>query len=285
MTPSGEQENVADSQSGGLVKSLRRAIAPLGRIAGRRAPRGELERFGTWTYPFDLGDGVTTPVHPPWLLESHETRTRMVFSPLDEAFAGRWQEITCLDIACNEGFFGIEVRRRGAKAVVAFDARQVNIDKAEFVKRRYGLDRIDFHVEDIAGLTPERFGTFDLTLCLGLLYHLENPMDALRRIRAVTRELCVIDTQVLRESPPVTTAWITEERLIETRDVIGIIEEPDSVWNPAASVTGMSLVVSYAALLTMLRHAGFREVTRVEPYEGCFEPYATSDRVVLLARV
>ena len=187
--------------------------------------------------------------------------------------------------SCNEGFFGLEICRRGAKAVVGFDARDVNTEKAEFVKRHFGYVRISFYVEDIGNLTPERFGTFDLTLCLGLLYHLENPMDALRRVRAVTRELCVIDTQVLRKSPPVTTAWITEDRLVETEDVIGIIEEPDAIWNPAASVTGMSLVVNRSALLTMLRHAGFREVEQVQPYPGCFQPYATFDRVVLLARV
>ena len=148
-----------------------------------------------------------------------------------------------------------------------------------------GYEAISFHQADVGELTPERFGVFDLTLCLGLLYHLENPMDALRRIRAVTTELCVIDTQVLRVSAPATTAWITEDRLIETEDVIGIIEEPDATWNPAASVTGISLVMNYSAMLKMLQHAGFKDIERVEPFEGCFQPYATFDRVVLLARV
>lgn len=79
-----------------------------------------------------------------------------------------------------------------------------------------------------------------------------------------------------------TTAGATEERLIETEAVIGIIEEPDAMWNPTASTTGMSLVVSYSALLTMLRHAGFQEVERVEPFDGCLQPFATFDRVALL---
>ncbi len=268
--------------------ALGRLLEPLRWLA--RPPRGgglrgELKRFGTWTYPFHLADGVVTPVHKPWLLESHETRARMVFSRLDEIYAGRWQDVTCLDVACNEGFFGMDVCRRGAKAVVGFDARSVNIEKAEFVKQHLGYHNIQFRVEDVSNLSVERFGTFDLTLCLGLLYHLESPMDVLRRVRAVTNELCVIDTQVLRRSAPVTTAWITEDRLIETEDVIGIVEEPDAVWNPEASTTGMSLVVSHSALLTMLRHAGFRNVEQVDPYPGCFQPYATQDRVVLLAWV
>ncbi len=45
------------------------------------------------------------------------------------------------------------------------------------------------------------------------------------------------------------------------------------------------MVMNYSALLKMLQHAGFKEIERVEPFEGCFQPYATFDRVVLLARV
>lgn len=264
---------------------MRRAVGPVRRLAGLGGLRDELTGFGTWSYPFELAKGVVTPLHQEWLAPCHETRNRMTFARLDEVYAGRWHEVTCLDVACNEGFFGMEVCRRGAKAVVGFDARQVNIEKAEFVKQHLGYDRITFHIEDVGNLSPEGFGAFDLTLCLGLLYHLENPMDALRRVRAVTRELCVIDTQVVRKSAPVTTAWITEDQLVETNDVIAIIAEPDAVWNPTSSVTGMSLVMSHSALLTMLRHAGFREVEQVAPYEGCFQPYATEDRVVLLAWV
>jgi len=247
--------------------------------------RAEVERFGTWTYPVELPGGIVTPVHVEWLVESHETRARMVFSRLDELYRERWPEITCLDIACNEGFFALEIARRGAKRVVGFDARDVNIEKAKFLKRALGRTRIEFHVESLANLTPERFGIFDLTLCLGLLYHLEDPMDALRRVRAVTGELCIIDTQVLKPAAPVTTAWITDDNLIETNNVIGVIEEADAMVNPAASVTGLSLVMNEPALLTMLRHAGFTNVETVPPFPGCFQPYASGDRLVLLAWV
>lgn len=268
-----------------LLQPVRRLVSPLRRLTSAGKLQDDISRFGTWTYPFDLGEGVVTPLHVPWLAESHETRNRMTFQRLDEIYAGRWNEVTCLDVACNEGFFGLEVCRRGAKEVVGFDARAVNIEKAEYVKARWGCDQARFHVENVDSLTPERFGTFDLTLCLGLLYHLENPMDTLRRIRAVTRQLCVIDTQVLKPAPPVTTAWITDDNLIETENVIGVIEEADARVNPAASVTGLSFVMNEAALLTMLRHAGFGEIERVAPFEGCFQPYATGDRVVLLAKV
>ena len=44
--------------------------------------------------------------------------------------------------------------------------------------------------------TRARSATFDVTLMLGLLYHVENPVGALRLARALTRRACVIETQV-----------------------------------------------------------------------------------------
>jgi len=268
-----------------LVRPVLRAMTPIGRATGRHDLRSELARFGTWTYPFQLEGDIVTPLHVDWLAQVHETRVRMIFPKLDEIFGGRWPEVTCLDVACNEGFFGFEVSRRGAKAVVGFDARPGNIEKAEFIKRHYGRENITFHVDDLSNLTADRFGVFDLTLFLGILYHLENPMDALRRVRSATRELCVVDTQVLRAGPRVTTAWITDDNLVETEDVIGIVEERDAAWNPVASVTGLSLVANQSALLTMLKAAGFRRVEQVPPHPGCFQPYASFDRIILLAWV
>lgn len=268
-----------------VTHPLKRALRPLRRLTKGGRVRSDLDRFGTWTYPFDVGDGVTTKLHTDWMAESHATRSRMTLEPLDRIYDGRWDQVRCLDVACNEGYFGMEVAKRGAKEVVAFDAREINVEKAEFIKERQSLERISFHQADVGQLSPELFGTFDLTLCLGLLYHLENPMDTIRRVRSVTTDVCVIDTQVLRKSAPATTAWITEDRLIETESVIGLIEEPDAVWNPAAGTTGLSFVMNEPAMMLMLKHAGFSDIERVEPFEGCFQPYATFDRLVLICRV
>jgi hypothetical protein len=43
-------------------------------------------------------------------------------------------------------------------------------------------------------------------------------------------------------------------------------------------------VPNRSALLTMLRHAGFTDVRQLMPYEGCFDQYATFDRVIVVAQ-
>ena len=271
--------------------SLRRLLHAGRRLIQQDTPRAstadelrrDLERFGKWTYAFELAEGVVTPLYYDWLAEAHETRFRMMFPEIDAHFDGRWDEVSCLDAGCNEGYVGFEIARRGAKAVIGFDARTQSIDKAEFVKRQLQVKNISFDVANISNLTPERYGTFDLTLFLGLLYHLEDPIGALRRLRAVTRELCVVDTQVLRDGPSVTTIAGLQE--VETNDILAVLEEPEWGESPLAGMTGSALVPNKSALFTMLRHAGFKNVRQAMPYPGCYDRYANFDRVVVFADV
>jgi hypothetical protein len=61
---------------------------------------------------------------------------------------------------------------------------------------------------DIEEARAAEIGTHDVTLMLGLLYHLENPVRALRLARAVTRRVLVIESQVV----PHLSAWSTGDR-------------------------------------------------------------------------
>jgi hypothetical protein len=47
-------------------------------------------------------------------------------------------------------------------------------------------------------LDPERMGTFDVVLCLGVLYHLDVPaaFELIERVAELTRRLAVIETQI-----------------------------------------------------------------------------------------
>ena len=45
-------------------------------------------------------------------------------------------------------------------------------------------------------LSPERVGTFDVVLFLGVLYHLPHPLLALERVASVTRDLLILETVV-----------------------------------------------------------------------------------------
>ena len=49
---------------------------------------------------------------------------------------------------------------------------------------------------DVLDLSPERVGTFDIVLFLGVLYHLRHPLLALERVASVTRDQLILETHV-----------------------------------------------------------------------------------------
>ena len=50
----------------------------------------------------------------------------------------------------------------------------------------------DFQTVDLAGI-----GQFDVVLYLGVLYHMKEPLTCLERVRAVTKEVAVIETEAV----------------------------------------------------------------------------------------
>lgn len=87
-----------------------------------------------------------------------------------------------LDIGSAEGFFSFEAERRGAEEVVS-------VEPFPDLGRRYQLAKIAMGSKatlcrtSVYDLDPRTFGTFDLVLFYGVLYHLRHPMLALERIR------------------------------------------------------------------------------------------------------
>ena len=257
---------LGDGAASGVA--MARPVPSPPRITDRDALLARVKELGGWMYRFDLGDGVTTALYDEYLESIHRTRSAMIFPRLEAMFAGRWRDIRCLDVACNEGFFAFELARRGAGQVVAFDARELNIRKAAFVRAQLGLTNVELRVDDLYSMTRERYGEFDITLCLGLLYHIEDVMGALRRLRAVTRGVLVIDTEVVRPGSRAIIDRGPAEGVVETEDVLAVVAEAGWQWNPLASVTGLSIVPNLSALRTMLQHAGFADVEVVPPPSG-----------------
>lgn len=98
--------------------------------------------------------------------------------------------VRVLDLACRTGAFAAAFHEAGAD-VIGVEGRQENLDMAHPGPRYVPGD-----VRDLLGLIDgERF---DVTLCLGILYHLD-AIDAVRLLedmRTATDGFAVIDTHV-----------------------------------------------------------------------------------------
>jgi tRNA (mo5U34)-methyltransferase len=149
-----------------------------------------------WWHSIDLGDGVVTPGH------NHQFAERAIARRIPHQLHGK----TVLDIGCWDGKHAFEAESRQAAEVLAIDSGQ----QVEFVKSKYNqeidplqgievaktilasnvnIERIDF--------TELRSEQFDVTLFLGVLYHQENPIEALRILYELTGETTIIESAVL----------------------------------------------------------------------------------------
>lgn len=102
-----------------------------------------------------------------------------------------------LDIGCGVGHLAQFFVQRGCE-VVCVDGRAENI-----AQLRQLYPGITAYVADVETQPLSDFGNFDVVFCYGLLYHLENPIAALRNIASVRPSLFLLETMVCDSHFPV----------------------------------------------------------------------------------
>ena len=222
------------------------------------------------------------------MLESiHATRASMLEGPVREALAAAGPSARALDLACCEGWFSQRLIDWGAAEVLGVDVREQSVRRAQLVSDHLGYDRgpLAFRAADVFSLSAEEIGTFDVVLCLGLLYHVEHPMGVLRLMRAVTRGLCAIESQTARVETPALIGFHARQAFEATDAVLAVHLEPDQATNQLASADGsLSFCPNLAALRLMATTAGFADVGSIRPGPEHDPDFHSGDRAVLLAR-
>lgn len=164
--------------------------------ADLEAARARLvERYGPWTaYNLDLGGGVFTMA--PGLVGASELSARRTLQLVADV-AGPLGGLRVLDLGTLEGLYAIELALQGAD-VVAVEGREANLAKAAFARDALGLTNLELVHDDLRSVSAERFGSFDVVLCLGVLYHLDAPsvFRLVTEVGRMTRRLAVVETQV-----------------------------------------------------------------------------------------
>jgi SAM-dependent methyltransferase len=169
----------------------------------------------------------------------------------------RLSESRVLDLGCNNGGFSLRLAQLGAAEVVGIEGREANL--AEGLRRRdaEGLSQVEFVNDDVRTVTRDRYGEFDVVLCLGLLYHLDVPdvFESLFRVAELCRGYALIETQVG----------------LATRETVEFDGEPYSgLWydedisRPGASLDNpRSFWLTKPSLVNLVSRAGFTSVAEV----------------------
>jgi len=233
-----------------------------------------------WFHSIDLGDGVITPGRKGGGLDYMKRE-------LDALRLPDLEGKSVLDIGAWDGFYSFQAERLGASRVVALDDYAWSVDfgaetrpaaaapvRADVPERfrdaphmwaperlpgKRGFDvahqalgsEIEAVVANFMEMELDALGTFDVVLYLGVLYHMEDPLRALRRVAAVTREMAVVETAGVR------AAGLEDRALCEFFESDELEGDPSNWWAPNAR-----------ALAGLCRAAGFRRAEVVEPLES-----------------
>jgi tRNA (mo5U34)-methyltransferase len=138
-----------------------------------------------WWHSIDLGNRVITPGAIPL----SELQANFAYLQLPADLSGK----RLLDIGCWDGFYSFEAERRGAE-VTSIDCWHPD---GFFLAHEALKSRVQFHEMSVYDLSRERFGSFDIVLFLGVLYHVRHPLLALERVCEMAHDVAVIETHVI----------------------------------------------------------------------------------------
>ena len=145
---------------------------------------------------------------------------------------------TAVDVGCGLGHFSGLLNSLGFY-VTGVDGRAENVQ--ESARRFPATQFLNINVEDAQ---IAQLGTFDLVFCFGLLYHLENPLLAIRNLRAITKSLLLVEGLIYPGDDP----------------IMGLVDETEY---EDQGLRNFAFYPTEACLIKMLYRAGYSNVYRL----------------------
>jgi SAM-dependent methyltransferase len=209
--------------------------------------QGQLEEriaeLAPWHYQIEFDGGVSTPISDPAKLNRHEQRRRYFFEALLRVTGGSLEGRRVLDVGCNAGYWASLAIEAGADFLLGVDARERQLDQARLVFEAKGIDPTRYRFEE-ANVFEHDFGeSFDVVLCLGLMYHVSKPMELFEVMAGVGAELIVVDTII---SP-------------SAESIFRVRREPVDKWLNAADMETV-FIPSRQAVIDLAAQFGFETV-------------------------
>jgi tRNA (mo5U34)-methyltransferase len=182
--------------------------------------RARADALDPWFHSIELGHGVVTNGKP---VEAQEEHWKLMD-------LGSLKGRTFIDIGGIDGWYALQAEAAGADRAAVLDHYLWYVDRVNChrwltaqrgdgtipvalhespwwdPKGKPGKRNIDFALDvlgsgvetieaDFASCDLAKIGAWDVVSCLGVLYHIEEPLTYLRRLRRITRHQLIIETE------------------------------------------------------------------------------------------
>jgi hypothetical protein len=247
----------------------------------KRKKEEVIKKYGSWTaHNINLGNGIYTIDEK---LNYDTMKLRRVLQIINDISGEKFDSLKVLDLGSFEGLYAIELGLQKTERVVGIEGRTANLKKAKFSKDTLGINNIEFFQDDVRNLSEQKYGRFDVILCLGLLYHLDTPdvFYLLEKIYKMCDRFLIIDTHIALSSDkkvdyrkiPYFGAYAKEFKK-------GLSKEKKEKLSWNALDNEKSFLFSKKSLLKFLHNTGFSSIFECHVP---FEYIKPDDRVTFLA--
>jgi len=242
----------------------------------------EIKRLAPFHHDVELPYGLST-YDPNLSIRRRETTrldslTRHAFPELLKVCGGSLKGKRVIDVACNSGGFSVEAVKNGAEHVLGFDVADRYLEQANFIKRALGMNQLEFKKMAMEDCDEQHIGMYDIAFCFGILYHLENPVFAMKKLASVTREIMLVDATVIKTPLSRNSMWkMNIPRVVETDD-----KSTTALWRTEKRC---QFKPNVRAVIDLLNVLGFSKVDIIKPRQKNLEfRYYRGKRVTFLAR-
>jgi SAM-dependent methyltransferase len=152
----------------------------------------EIDSLGPWFSVYDFGNDLKTKSARNTDSSYFKRRAERIFHVLTHLVDP--PQSTLLDVGCADGYFSFEAARQGFKSVFGVDFRPDHVARARHANRYFCMNNVNFEIGNVYDLSSTQgiLNRYDIVLFQGLLYHLENPVLAMRNIAKVTSKICFV---------------------------------------------------------------------------------------------
>jgi len=213
----------------------------------KKYPKNVLEQIikelSPWSYYAEFDGGLKTRDN---IMSKKQLmfRTATISETIAQILGEDLKNCSILDLASHSSIFSIDMANRGAKLVDGIELRKENVRQAEFLKDYYQIENVKIFQDDVFSFKPTE--KYDVVMNLGLLYHVTQPIELLRKCFDMCDKFMFLETICHKE--PISAFHVVTSK---------------SVSSPTEGKYSIEFHPTYRSAIDSLHQVGFENIIEV----------------------